>query len=94
MRPDPSRGSPAGLPGQGDKEFEQLRLGFVTKESFIEEVDRLGDLGFKRITLKTGAYSMAELAMALRYGSEAKMGASSPWAAPRRDGDEPLADDE
>jgi len=56
----------------GIKEFERhSRLGFVTKESFLTEVDRLRELGFKRVTLKTGAYSMAELAMALRYGAEA-----------------------
>ena len=73
------------------KEFERhSRLGFVTKEGFLEEVDRLRGLGFKRITMKTGAYSAAELAMALRYGAEANLdlltidGASggtgmSPW---------------
>jgi glutamate synthase domain-containing protein 2 len=56
------------------KEFERhSRLGFVTKEGFLEEVDRLRDIGFKRVTLKTGAYSMVELAMALRYSSEAKI---------------------
>ncbi|MCW3997147.1 MAG: FMN-binding glutamate synthase family protein [Candidatus Bathyarchaeota archaeon] len=56
------------------KEFERhSRLGFVTKEGFLEEVDRLRNLGFKRITLKTGAYSALELAMALRYGAEAKL---------------------
>lgn len=56
------------------KEFERhSRLGFVTKEGFLEEVDRLRGLGFKRITLKTGAYSALELAMALRYGAEAKL---------------------
>ena len=56
------------------KEFERhSRLGFVTKEAFLEEVDRLRDLGFKRITLKTGAYSAVELAMAIRYGAEAKL---------------------
>jgi glutamate synthase domain-containing protein 2 len=56
------------------KEFERhSRLGFVTKEAFLQEVERLRRLGFKRITLKTGAYSAAELAMALRYGSEAKL---------------------
>jgi len=55
-------------------EFERhSRLGFVTKEGFFEEIDRLHDLGFRRITLKTGAYSMKELAMALRYSSEAKI---------------------
>jgi glutamate synthase domain-containing protein 2 len=56
------------------KEFERhSRLGFVTKEGFLEEVDRLRGLGFKRITMKTGAYSAVELAMALRYGAEAKL---------------------
>jgi len=56
------------------KEFERhSRLGFVTRGGFFEEIDRLRDLGFKRITLKTGAYSMAELAMAIRYGAEAKI---------------------
>jgi glutamate synthase domain-containing protein 2 len=30
-------------------------------------------LGFKRITLKTGAYGLRELAMALKWGSEAKI---------------------
>jgi glutamate synthase domain-containing protein 2 len=54
------------------KEFERhSRLGFVTRESFLREVERLRRLGFRRITLKTGAYSAAELAMALRYGAEA-----------------------
>jgi glutamate synthase domain-containing protein 2 len=56
------------------KEFERhSRLGFVSKEGFLEEVDRLRDIGFRRVTLKTGAYSASELAMALRYGSEAKI---------------------
>jgi glutamate synthase domain-containing protein 2 len=56
------------------KEFERhSRLGFVTYDGFMAEIDRLRDLGFKRITLKTGAYSMVELAMALRYGAEARL---------------------
>jgi len=55
-------------------EFERhSRLGFVTYESFMAEIERLRGLGFKRITLKTGAYSAAELAMALRFGAEAKL---------------------
>ncbi len=58
----------------GIKEFERhSRLGLIEKEPFLEEVDRLRGLGFKRITLKTGAYSSQELAMALRYGAEAKL---------------------
>ena len=52
------------------KEFERhSRLGFVSEESFLAEVKRLKGLGFRRITLKTGAYSMRELAMAIRYSS-------------------------
>jgi glutamate synthase domain-containing protein 2 len=73
------------------KEFERhSRLGFVTEESFMREVERLRALGFKRITLKTGAYSLLELAMAIKFSSKAKIdlltidGASggtgmSPW---------------
>ena len=56
------------------KEFERhSRLGFVTRDSFMAEIDRLRKLGFKRITLKTGAYSAAELAMAIRYGADANL---------------------
>jgi glutamate synthase domain-containing protein 2 len=58
----------------GIKEFERhSRLGFVSEESFLAEVKRLRGLGFKRITLKTGAYSMRELAMAIKYSSLAKI---------------------
>jgi glutamate synthase domain-containing protein 2 len=56
------------------KEFERhSRLGFVTHEGFLKEVARLRKLGFKRVTLKTGAYSMVELAMAIRWCAEAKI---------------------
>jgi glutamate synthase domain-containing protein 2 len=75
VRPDPSKKDvQMAFKNGAIKEFERhSRLGFVTKEGFLEEVDRLRDLGYKRITLKTGAYSLAELAMALRYGSEARI---------------------
>ena len=56
------------------KEFERhSRLAFVDRESFLEEIDRLRSIGFKRITLKTGAYSAVDLALALRLGAEAKL---------------------
>jgi len=56
------------------KEFERhSRLGFVDEEGFLAECDRLRRLGFKRITLKTGAYPLRELAMALKWGSKAKI---------------------
>jgi glutamate synthase domain-containing protein 2 len=73
------------------KEFERhSRLGFVSEEGFLQEVERLHALGFKRVTLKTGAYSLKELAQAVKYCSRAKIdlltidGASggtgmSPW---------------
>ncbi len=56
------------------KEFERhSRLGFIDEESFYAEVQRLRELGFKRITVKTGAYSLRELAMAIKWGSKAKI---------------------
>jgi len=75
VSPDPERADVVAAFSSGAiKEFERhSRLGFVTYQGFMEEIDRLRDLGFKRITLKTGAYSMVELAMALRYGAEAKL---------------------
>lgn len=73
--PDPARPDmQAAFKAGAIKEFERhSRLGFVSKEGFLEEVDRLRDVGFKRVTLKTGAYSAVELAMAIRYSAEAKI---------------------
>ncbi|NLG50956.1 MAG: FMN-binding glutamate synthase family protein, partial [Chloroflexi bacterium] len=54
------------------KQFERhSRLGFIDQEGFVREVERLRGLGAKRVTLKTGAYPMRELAMALRWSSDA-----------------------
>jgi len=56
------------------KEFERhSRLGFVSEDAFLSEIKRLRDMGYKRVTLKTGAYAMRELAMAIRYASLAKI---------------------
>jgi glutamate synthase domain-containing protein 2 len=56
------------------REFERhSRLGFVSEEGFHAEVERLRKMGFNRITLKTGAYSMRELAMAIRYAADAEI---------------------
>jgi len=53
------------------KEFERhSRLGFISEESFAAGVERLRGLGFKRITLKTGAYSLKELAQAIKWCSK------------------------
>ena len=92
VTPDPS--SPVTQAAFKDGALKELerhsRLGFIDEEGFYTEVKRLRDLGFKRITLKTGAYSLRELAMAIKWGSRAKIdlltidGASggtgmSPW---------------
>ncbi|MGE5608518.1 MAG: FMN-binding glutamate synthase family protein [Bacillota bacterium] len=75
VSPDPTLAENAAAFKAGAlKEFERhSRLGFVTKEGFLKEIDRLRKVGFKRITLKTGAYSAVELAMAIRYGADAKL---------------------
>jgi len=56
------------------KEFERhSRMGFIDEDGFYAEAARLRKLGFKRITLKTGAYGLRELAMAIKWGSKAKI---------------------
>jgi glutamate synthase domain-containing protein 2 len=56
------------------KQFERhSRLGFIDQEGFMNEVKRIRELGAKRVTLKTGAYPMRELAMAIRWSSDAKI---------------------
>lgn len=43
------------------------------RQAFLDQIAYLRKLGFKRITLKTGAYGMEALAMAIRYASEAEL---------------------
>ncbi|MFP4480860.1 MAG: FMN-binding glutamate synthase family protein [Desulfohalobiaceae bacterium] len=75
VTPDPeSEANQAAFKAGSIKEFERhSRLGFVSREGFMAEVERLRKLGAKRVTLKTGAYGMRELAMAIRWCSEAKL---------------------
>jgi len=92
ITPDPSNPiNQAAFKEGAIKEFERhSRMGFIDENGFYAEVKRLRDIGFKRITLKTGAYSLRELAMAIKWSSKAKIdlltidGASggtgmSPW---------------
>ncbi|MDP2919462.1 MAG: FMN-binding glutamate synthase family protein [Dehalococcoidia bacterium] len=92
VTPDPSNPiSQTSFKAGAIKEFERhSRLGFIDEEGFYARCKELRDIGFKRITLKTGAYSLRELAMAIKWGSRAKIdlltvdGASggtgmSPW---------------
>ncbi|MFO7557550.1 MAG: glutamate synthase-related protein [Desulfobacterales bacterium] len=43
------------------------------REDFMSSVDYLRSIGFKRITLKTGSYGMEELAMAIKFASDANL---------------------
>jgi glutamate synthase domain-containing protein 2 len=45
----------------------------VDREGFMAECERLRKLGYKRITLKTGAYGLRELAMAIKWSSQARI---------------------
>ena len=55
-------------------EFERhSRVGMVTEESLIENVNALRKAGAKSISLKTGAYRPADLARAVKFSSVAKI---------------------
>ena len=43
------------------------------RADFMASVEYLRTIGFKRITLKTGSYGMEELAMAIKFASDAKL---------------------
>jgi len=75
VTPDPSDPmNQAAFKAGALKEFERhSRLGFISEDGFLNEVQRLRDVGFKRITLKTGAYGLRELAMAIKWSSKAKI---------------------
>lgn len=56
------------------KEFERhSRLGMVSEDAFLKEVDRLRKMGAKYVTLKTGAYRATDLARAVKFASEARI---------------------
>ncbi len=75
ITPDPSNSAiQAAFKDGAIKQFERhSRLGFVDEEGFANEVERLRNLGAERVTLKTGAYPMRELAMAIKWSSDAKI---------------------
>ena len=75
VTPDPSvEAHQAAFKDGALKHFERhSRLGFIDQDGFMKEVERLRELGAKRVTLKTGAYPMRELAMAIKWASDAKL---------------------
>ena len=75
VTPDPSlEANQAAFRDGGMKQFERhSRLGFIDEEGFAKEVERVRGIGAKRVTLKTGAYALRELAMAIKWCSDAKI---------------------
>lgn len=56
------------------KEFERhSRLGMVEYDGFMASVEHLRKIGAKFVSLKTGAYRIADLARAIRFASDAKI---------------------
>jgi glutamate synthase domain-containing protein 2 len=75
VTPDPSDPAiQAAFKDGAIRQFERhSRLGFVDEDEFYASVEHLRELGAKRVTLKTGAYPMRELAMAMKWASNAKI---------------------
>jgi len=75
VTPDPEKEENIeGFQHHSIREFERhSRLGFIDEAGFYKEVERLRKLGAKRVTLKTGAYGLPELAAALKWGAKAKV---------------------
>ncbi len=75
VTPDPSKPEVQAAFRQGAlQEFERhSRLGFIEQDAFMRQVEYLRQIGARRVTLKTGAYSMRELAMALKWASDARL---------------------
>lgn len=49
------------------------RVGMIDAKKFLEEVDALREQGAKQVTLKTGAYRLADVAFTMKLASEAKL---------------------
>jgi len=75
VTPDPeSKANQEAFKSGAIKEFERhSRLGFIDQNDFMKGVEYLRGLGAKRVTLKTGAYPMRELAMAIKWSADAKI---------------------
>ena len=53
--------------------YTNLNSADEVRSDFMETIDYLRSLGYKRITLKTGSYGMEALAMAIKFATEAKL---------------------
>lgn len=81
---DPDPNDPVVIKGYENRAITSFarhsRLGATDKhstdqvrEDFMSSIAYLRKLGYKRISLKTGAYGMENLAMAIRYAADAKL---------------------
>ncbi|MBN1992054.1 MAG: FMN-binding glutamate synthase family protein [Anaerolineae bacterium] len=53
--------------------YTDLHNADAVRENFMQSVKHLRELGYQRITLKTGSYGMEALAMAIKYATEADL---------------------
>lgn len=53
--------------------YTDLATAEEVRDAFMKSVAHLREIGFQRITLKTGSYGMEALAMAIKFASEAKL---------------------
>jgi len=53
--------------------YTDLKNAEEVRKTFLKDIEYLRRLGYKRITLKTGAYGMEALALAIKLASEAKL---------------------
>jgi len=53
--------------------YTDLQTEEAVEKNFMDSVKYLRSIGYKRITLKTGAYGMEGLAMAIKYATDAKL---------------------
>lgn len=53
--------------------YTDLSTPEAVENNFMEEIEYLRKIGFKRISLKTGSYGMEALAMAIKYATKANL---------------------
>jgi glutamate synthase domain-containing protein 2 len=53
--------------------YTELNSVAAVQEDFMQAVEYLRGLGYPRVTLKTGSYGMEELAMAIKFASDANL---------------------
>ena len=75
VTPDPSNSANRAAFEDGVLEYfeRRSRVGFVDREGFLKEVERVRRLGARRVFLRTGVDSKRELALAIEWASDAEL---------------------